>query len=78
MGQLANEVRSALTEAIAQQGKHLEELALERKLKEEALDVTIPGEKHQLGHKHPITPDHGRGEGHLHRHGLHRGRGPGD
>ena len=55
MGQLANEVRSALTEAIAQQGKHLEELALERKLKEEALDVTIPGEKHLLGHKHPIT-----------------------
>ena len=55
MGQLANEVRSALTEAIAQQGKHLEELALERKLKEEALDVTIPGETHELGHRHPIT-----------------------
>ena len=28
MGQLANEVRSALTDAISQQSKHLEELAL--------------------------------------------------
>ncbi len=78
MGQLANEVRSALTDAIAQQSKRLEELALERKLKYETLDVTIPGEPHELGHKHPITLDHGRGEGHLHRHGLHRGRRPGD
>ena len=55
MGQLANEVRSALSDAIAQQGKRLEELALEMKLKAETVDVTIPGEKHELGHKHPIT-----------------------
>ena len=55
MGQLANEVRSALTDAISQQSKHLEELALELKLKSETVDVTIPGEPHELGHKHPIT-----------------------
>ena len=55
MGQLANEVRSALTDAISQQSKHLEELALELKLKAETVDVTIPGEPHELGHKHPIT-----------------------
>ena len=55
MGQLANEVRSALTDAISQQSKHLEELALELKLKAETVDVTIPGETHELGHKHPIT-----------------------
>jgi phenylalanyl-tRNA synthetase alpha chain len=55
MGQLANEVRSALTDAIAQQGKKMEELALELKLKAETVDVTIPGEEQEMGHKHPIT-----------------------
>ena len=55
MGQLANEVRAALTDAISEQGKKMEELALELKLKAETVDVTIPGETHELGHKHPIT-----------------------
>ena len=55
MGQLANEVRAALTDAIAEQSKKMEELALDLKLKAETVDVTIPGEIHELGHKHPIT-----------------------
>lgn len=55
IGQVANEVRAALTDAISERGKRIEELALELKLKSEAIDVTIPGESHVLGHKHPIT-----------------------
>ncbi len=55
MGQLANEVRAALTDAISQRSQQLETLALERQLQEETLDVTIPGEKREIGHKHPIT-----------------------
>ena len=54
MGQLANEVRAALEEAIEATAKKLEAAALEAKLVEEALDVTIPGKAVTVGHKHPM------------------------
>ena len=54
MGQLANEVRAALEEAIEVSAKKLEAAALEAKLVEEALDVTIPGTPVTMGHKHPM------------------------
>ncbi len=54
MGQLANEVRAALEAAIEAQGKRLEAQALEQRLKDEAVDVTIPGKAPRLGHKHPM------------------------
>ena len=54
MGQLANDVRAALEQALEKTGKKLEEAALEARLKAETLDVTIPGEAHQIGHKHPM------------------------
>ncbi|MGM9536820.1 MAG: phenylalanine--tRNA ligase subunit alpha, partial [Candidatus Onthomonas sp.] len=55
VGQLANEVRSALTEAIAAQNKALADAALNLKLAAETVDVTIPGTKTELGHKHPLS-----------------------
>ncbi|MCI8539181.1 MAG: phenylalanine--tRNA ligase subunit alpha [Oscillospiraceae bacterium] len=55
IGQLANEVREALANAIAVQSKRLEEAALNARLASETLDVTIPGKKPQLGHKHPMS-----------------------
>ncbi len=55
MGQLANEVRAAVTDAITQRSKDIETLALERRLAEEALDVTIPGAEREQGHRHPIN-----------------------
>ncbi len=55
IGQIANDVRSAVTEAITAQSKVLAEAALNAKLAAETLDVTIPGKKVPLGHKHPIT-----------------------
>ena len=54
MGQLANEVRAALEEAIEVASKKLEAAALEAKLVNEALDVTIPGTPVTVGHKHPM------------------------
>jgi len=55
IGQLANEVREALAEAISRQQKLLEEAALAAKLSLETVDVTIPGKKPEIGHRHPIS-----------------------
>ena len=54
MGQLANEVRAALEGAIEEASKKLEAKALEQRLRDEALDVTVPGKSVKLGHKHPM------------------------
>lgn len=54
MGQKANDVRSALEEAIRQQSEVLEKRAMETRLKREELDVTIPGKRPEIGHKHPM------------------------
>ena len=54
MGQMANEVRAALEAAIETTSKRLEAAALEHKLKTEALDVTVPGKRSGLGHRHPM------------------------
>jgi phenylalanyl-tRNA synthetase alpha chain len=54
MGQLANQARADLEQAIEAQGKRLERVALEKKLESETIDVTIPGKKQILGHKHPM------------------------
>ena len=54
MGQLANEVRAALEAAIEETSKKLAEAALVQQLKDEAVDVTIPGTEVQMGHKHPM------------------------
>ena len=54
IGQLANEVRSALEAAIEAASGKLEAQALEQRLKDEAVDVTIPGREVKLGHKHPM------------------------
>lgn len=54
VGQMANDVRTALENAIQEQSAVLETRALEARLKREGLDVTIPGKKPQIGHKHPM------------------------
>ena len=55
IGQIANEVRETLTKAIADQQSKLAEKALEAKLASETLDVSIPGVKTELGHRHPVN-----------------------
>ncbi|MBP3319830.1 MAG: phenylalanine--tRNA ligase subunit alpha [Ruminiclostridium sp.] len=54
IGQLANEVRELLTAEIDARKAKIEEIMLEARLKEEALDVTIPGQEKKLGHQHPM------------------------
>ena len=54
IGQMANEVRARLEAAIETQSSLLSQKALEARLKLEALDVTIPGKRQSVGHKHPM------------------------
>ena len=54
IGQLANDVREKLTAEIDAQKKKIEEAVLEARLEAEAVDVTIPGEKRPMGHRHPM------------------------
>ena len=54
MGQLANEVRTALEQAIASASRKLEETALQRRLQSETVDVTMPGTAPRQGHRHPM------------------------
>ncbi len=55
MGQLANEVRSAIEALVEATDEKIKKAELEKKLKEEKLDVTMPGKKSALGHKHPLN-----------------------
>ena len=54
MGQLANDVRAALEDALEACSRKLEAAALEQRLRSEAVDVTIPGREVSLGHRHPM------------------------
>ena len=54
MGQLANTIRAEIEQVIDSTRTKLEAKALEKKLEEETLDVTIPGEALRMGHKHPM------------------------
>ena len=54
IGQLANDVREALSSALEASQKALAQAALEQQLESEALDVTIPGKEVRAGHKHPM------------------------
>lgn len=55
MGQLANEVRASIEALIEATDEKIKKAELEKKLKEEKLDVTMPGKKSELGHKHPLN-----------------------
>ncbi len=54
MGQLANDVRAALEQAVGTATRKLEEAALERRLQTETVDVTMPGAAPRQGHRHPM------------------------
>ena len=55
IGQLANEVREAVAEALDKQHKLIEAAALNARLECEKVDVTIPGTDVELGHRHPMS-----------------------
>jgi phenylalanyl-tRNA synthetase alpha chain len=55
IGQLANEVREEIANAIDTKQEELQKIALEAKLKEESIDVTLPGRPVQKGGPHLLT-----------------------
>ena len=55
VGQMANEVRAEIEAAITATKATLSAKALENKLKNEKLDVTMPGKATKVGHRHPLT-----------------------
>lgn len=55
MGQMANEVRTFIENRIAERQAELKAKEGELKLAMETVDVTLPGEKKPLGHKHPLS-----------------------
>ena len=55
VGQIANEVREAIESSLESKKEALENAARETKLAEEILDVTMPGRKREVGHRHPLS-----------------------
>ncbi len=55
IGQLANKIRADIEEAISNRGAELKKAIAERKLKEEKLDVTLPGKLQTVGKLHPLN-----------------------
>ena len=55
MGQIANAVRAAIEEKLEERKSAINAAVLEARLKEEAIDVTIPGDAVSLGHEHPMN-----------------------
>ncbi|MGC4376152.1 phenylalanine--tRNA ligase subunit alpha [Fictibacillus sp. Mic-4] len=55
IGAFANEVRDAITAALDQKQEELGKLEIEKKLKAESIDVTLPGRPVNKGNSHPLT-----------------------
>lgn len=55
VGQAANEVRELIERILDERNKQLKEEELFEALKNETIDITLPGQNILLGHKHPIT-----------------------
>jgi phenylalanyl-tRNA synthetase alpha chain len=54
-GILLNGIRTRLEEAVAERERALADEELDRRLRDEIVDVTLPGDQVPLGHLHPIT-----------------------
>ena len=55
VGQIANEVRSAIESALSQKAQLAKQKQLEETLKREKIDVTLPANALATGHIHPLT-----------------------
>ncbi|NLX93027.1 MAG: phenylalanine--tRNA ligase subunit alpha [Clostridiales bacterium] len=54
-GQLANEVRSDIENQIAKKVESIKAVEMAARLQSEAIDITVPGIKQRIGHKHPLS-----------------------
>ena len=55
IGQLANKVRADIEESVTNRVKEIKKQMTEKKLKEETIDVTLPGNKKSIGKLHPLN-----------------------
>jgi phenylalanyl-tRNA synthetase alpha chain len=55
IGKLANEIREEIENNISAQKQALEQKEIEAQIKEESIDVSLPGKKHYAGNLHPLT-----------------------
>ena len=55
IGALANEIRDFLNSEIDSKKEEMEKALLAEKLKEEVIDVTMPGKTPEMGNLHPLT-----------------------
>jgi len=55
VGQIANEVRGAIDSALTEKSAVLEKAAQDKKLNDEAIDVTMPSKKAIIGGLHPLN-----------------------
>jgi len=55
IGQLANEIRSAIENEIVSRAAEIKKAETEKRLADEAIDVTMPGNKNPMGNVHPLT-----------------------
>lgn len=55
VGQMVNEARTILENALEETKKTLAAKAREEQLKKEVIDVTLPAKKNNVGHRHPNT-----------------------
>lgn len=53
VGQMVNDTRSAIEEKLENVKKDIAKKIREEKMKNEVIDVTLPGTKHMKGHRHP-------------------------
>lgn len=55
VGELANQVREAITKSLEEKTTSLEKLEMEKQLENEAIDVTLPGRPIRVGGAHLLT-----------------------
>ncbi len=55
IGQLANQVREHIENAIAERAEQMKQQNREKQLASETIDVSMPGKLHQMGKKHPLN-----------------------
>jgi len=55
IGQIANELKGKLNQIFQEKKSELESEAQARKLEEEKIDISLPGRKVRIGHKHPLS-----------------------
>ncbi|MEG0249212.1 MAG: phenylalanine--tRNA ligase subunit alpha [Peptostreptococcus sp.] len=55
MGKLGNEVREMITDSVNEKKETIKSSMLDKRLELEKIDVTMPGEKYEIGKKHIIS-----------------------